>query len=122
MKISNHQLLPVLTTLSNISFPNTISVDSITGLISAISEIQPLHENLKKVAAALMESYGLKPDEKGNYQFKGHEKEKEIADKWVELLNKVNELDIQFSEPNLYAKIGAGLHVQEVLLLKEVLK
>jgi hypothetical protein len=49
MKISNHQLLPVLTTLLNISFPNTISVDSITGLISANSEIQSLFENLKKL-------------------------------------------------------------------------
>jgi hypothetical protein len=122
MKISNHQLLPVLTTLSNISFPNTISVDSITGLISATSEISSLSENFKKVATALMESYGLKPDENGNYQFKGHENESEIAEKWVELLNKVNELNIEFKEENLYAKIGAGLHMQEVLLLKEVLK
>jgi hypothetical protein len=61
MKISNHQLLPVLATLSNISFPNTISVDSITGLISATSEISSLSENFKKVATALMESYGLQP-------------------------------------------------------------
>jgi hypothetical protein len=122
MKISNHQLLPVLTTLSNISFPKTISVASITGLISVTSEIQSLFETFKKVASALMESYGLQPDEKGNYHFKGHENEAEINEKWVELLNKENEIGIEFSEENLYAKIGAGLHMQEVLLLKEVLK
>lgn len=122
MKILNHQLLPVSSTLSKIAFPTTISVDSITGLITASSEVQALWQKFQKTATALFESYGLQQDSEGNYQFKGHQQESEIAEKWVELLNKENDLNITFNEPNLYAKIGAGLHMQEVLLLKEVLK
>lgn len=122
MKIFNYQLLQISIALSKISFPKTISIDSITGLITATSEIQPLLEKFQKTATALMESYELQPDSEGNYIFKGHESETEISEKWVELLNKENEINVEFKEENLYAKIGAGLQMQEVLLLKEVLK
>lgn len=121
MKIKNFQINAVSQVLGGISFPNDISVDSIVGLIGLKSELDELNNKLQAAASALFKSYEIEPNAEGGYQWGDHLKADEITAKWNELSNKEHKLAAHLTQPNLYAIISKGLHIQQVLLLKEVL-
>jgi hypothetical protein len=121
MKLKNFQIAAVGAILANLSLPTTITVDSITSLVSATASLQASQKTYEDSTKALMTSYGLSVNESNEYNWSKHKKSKEISEKWTELSNKDITIDVKFKETDLYAKLGAGLHIQQVLLLKEVL-
>ncbi len=121
MKLKNLQIALVGTILANLTLPTTISVDSITGLVSATALLQTAQKTFEDTTKALMHSYGLEPNEEGTYTWTEHAQSAEISDKFNELVNKDITIDIEFTDQDLYAKLGAGLPIKHVLLLKQVL-
>lgn len=120
MKIKNNKLAPLVGILTNISFPTTISVESISGLVSLTSSVIGLKEQFDKKSFALFNSYGIE-DVNGSFSWVGHDEQDVISEKVNELYNMDNIVDLSFSEKDLHAKLAAGRHIQEVLFLKDIL-
>lgn len=123
MKIKNSQLQPLLVTLSDLSFPNDITIESISGIITLTSKLSSIYKDFQSTTKALMDSYSILPStETGGYSWTDNSDADEITSKYNDLLNIENDIDVKLSETNLFAKIGKGLHIQQVVLLKQVLE
>jgi hypothetical protein len=122
MKIKNNQIQALIMLIPGLSIPPSVEIPVIMGIVNLAEEIKKLSIKLDKSTELLFKAYKIEPNEDGSYSWANHEKQKEIAEKYSQLLKVENEVIVDFpKDPELYVKIGNGLKVGQLLLLKEIL-
>lgn len=84
--------LQVLQGLINRVDASKVGAAKIKSLVKLDREIQEKMSEFEEVRKKMFESYNLSANEKGEVHWKGHEKEKEITEKWQELLSEDHSL------------------------------
>jgi hypothetical protein len=120
MKIKNLDISSLKSLLSTLSLPSTITVDSTIGIVSLVALLTPLEETFQKSGNSILESYKIEIGPSGA-SWKDHEKSEEISKKWTQLCNKEIDVPVNFTEENLYVKIGSGLRVDQLVFLQKFL-
>lgn len=84
--------LQVLQGLINRVDASKIEAKKIKSLVKLDREIEEKMSEFDNVRKKMFDSYNLSANEKGEVHWKGHEKEKEITEKWQELLSEDHSL------------------------------
>lgn len=112
--------LQVLQGLINRVDASKVGAAKIKSLVKLDREIQEKMSEFEEVRKKMFESYNLSANEKGEIHWKGHEKEKEITEKWQELLSENHDIiNVNFlSEDEFYESIN-GLNVSQISFLEK---